>query len=652
MCGIVGIFSFDGFVPHRQYWASLVNHLYHRGPDEGAYWADGPFFLGHRRLSIIDLSSGQQPMATADGSAVVVFNGEIYNYLELRRELESLGHNFRTKSDTEVLLHGYTAWGERLPEHLEGMFSFALADRYRRRLFLARDRFGEKPLFVMKTRNYVAFASELRPLAAFPDLNREIDQGSLAGYLLLNYVPGQSTLLRGIERLAPATWKCFSPNSVKSYKYWKPPDKIEDSKRSKEETLEEWQGLFDQTVGMCMRSDVPVGILLSGGIDSCLVAAAAARQGHLSNAYFIDFEDKRFSEYSAASHVAEKLGVPLERTVLRPENLQEFFALVEHADDPLADSSALPMWVLSRMAAQKNKVVLSGDGGDEIYGGYLTYRASLLHHRYVSRLPFFLRRSMSSLANVVPVTEGKVSFLYKVRRFLRAAHLPSFQAHYTWNGTWLPSQACRLVTDPSAQATIREVLREMEPSDHGPARSLLLHLQLRDLANYLPNDILTKSDRMSMAHGLEVRAPFLVHPLAEWALRMPDRFKIGPKGELKALLRAAARSQYGDLIADRPKQGFSIPIHKWVRGPLRGVVQDLLSEEALRAMPFLNGGKVTRLVQEHLSGNRSIGYEIWGLAVLSAWWRSRIMKRPQPPREDTVIERRFDFSNRDQDLSD
>ena len=645
MCGIVGIFSFDAPPPHRELWPIFINHLGHRGPDEGAWWADDSFFLGHRRLAILDPETGGQPMATQDGSLVVVFNGEIYNFPELRSELEKKGYVFHTNSDTEVLIHGYHAWKEELPSRLTGMFSFAIADRRRKELFLARDRFGEKPLFLMHTKKYIAFASELRPFAAFPDFSRSLDVEALGGYLSLNYVPGTGTLMKGIRRLAPATWTLISRYGEQcTGTYWSPPDTtISDQGESIEEALEEWRDLFDKAVQYCLLSDVPVGILLSGGVDSALVAESAMRQGNLSCAYFLDFEEKSYSEYNAAKEVARRLSLPLERITLTSESLKNFFQLVEHADDPLADSSALPVWTISQLAAQGNKVVLGGDGGDELFGGYLTFRASQIHARVFSRLPMLLRKGFASWSSHIPTGEKKVTFSFKLRRFLRAADLSLGLAHLSWNGTWLPHEATNLIAPGPDRETVRNALPKMVNGlglEGNPA-NLLLSLQRMDIADYLPNDILTKVDRMSMAHSLETRAPFLNHTLAEWALKRPEQQKIGPGGELKRILRYAARKTFGTEIADRPKKGFSIPIHTWIRGPLGDVVRDLLSAESIKRVNILDYSQVETVIDDHFSGRRSYGFELWGLAVLMAWHRARIENTPRPPKEMSLVERRF-----------
>ena len=650
MCGIVGIFAYDAPPPHRAIWPDLINLLHHRGPDGGGWWADGPFFFGHRRLSIIGLDSGQQPMATERGHFVVTFNGEIYNYRELRMTLEDKGHRFRTEADTEVLLHGYAEWGEMLPTKLVGMFAFAVADRVRNELFLARDRFGEKPLFYADTGEYFAFASELKALAALPDLPREIDLQGLGGYLALNYVPGTGTLLKSVRRLGPGCWLRAGGAGLTFGQYWKPPAEGSSAAGvtaamqpvNVEAAYEEWRPLFDRAVKRSLLSDVPVGVLLSGGIDSSLVAESAMRQGHLSTAYLLDFDDPSYSERRAASTVASRLGLPLQRICLNSDALSHFLELVHHADDPLADSSALPVWLVSKLAAQGNKVVLGGDGGDELFGGYLTYRATRLHGRWLAPLPQRLRRMFARMAHHLPVSERKVTFSYRLWRFLRAADLPGSVAHLTWNGTWLPSEAAELVVGDEARHHAAEAL-SLLVSHHGlPPRPSLSDLQRLDVSEYLPHDILAKMDRISMAHGLETRAPFLDVDLAEWALRAPEELKVSRRGSLKVLLRYAAQRLFGPEISQRRKQGFSIPVHQWIRrGPLAEQIRELLSPAALAQMPFLNGVRINEVLQAHFAGRKSYGWEIWGLAVLSAWHEARILRRPVMPRMEPPPELHF-----------
>jgi len=626
MCGIIGRFAWESPLQEESL-EGVVNHLRHRGPDEGAFWADDRFFLGHRRLSIIDLSSGQQPMGSEDGDLVVTFNGEIYNYVEMRRELGRLGHHFRTNSDTEVLLNGYREWGPGMLRRLVGMSAFAIADRKRNELFLARDCFGEKPLFYVETRGAVTFSSELRPLVALGITGSRIDVPALGGFLCLNYVPGEATLLESVRRLPPGSWRLYRAGRVSRERYWSasagetghPPD-LESALCALKERL-------DRAVKLALVSDVPVGIFLSGGMDSSLLAESAARQGRLSQAYCLDFAEEGFSEWPRAEQVATRLGIPLTRVRLGHDVASDFLRIIEHGDDPLADSSALPVWAISREAARRNKVVIGGDGGDELFGGYLTYQASLLHARLTRAMPAGARRFLARSASWLPVREGKVSNSFRIMRFARAADLPTGQAHFTWNGSWLPAQAASLLRLEAAREATRGTLAELAERHGLLERPDLTDLQRADIAEYLPNDILAKVDRMSMAHGLEVRAPLLQPEVAQFALSLPPELRCGISGRPKRLLRELARRTYGPEIADAPKQGFSIPVHRWLRGPLREVAEDLLSEGSLQPIAELDSAAVRRVWQLHLSG-RSLGWEVWGLMVLSAWHRVRVRTRP------------------------
>jgi asparagine synthase (glutamine-hydrolysing) len=637
MCGIVGRFAWDTRLEPALVEA-VVDHLRHRGPDEGAIWADGRFAFGHRRLSIIDLTSGQQPMGTEEGDLVVTFNGEIYNHAELRRELEQCGHRFRTNSDTEVLLHGYRTWGTDLPRRLVGMFAFALADRGHDELFLARDAFGEKPLYYVDGPGSVSFASELRPLVAMGVTDGRIDVGALGAYLCLNYVPGDATLLASVRRLPPASWRLYRSGSACTGRYWSP-EAADRSFDSIDSALEELRERLDRAVRLALVSDVPVGIFLSGGMDSSLVAESAARQGRLTHAYCLDFSEEGFSEWPRAERVARDLGIPITRVRFGEDVARDFLRIVEHADDPLADSSALPVWTISREAACGNKVVLGGDGGDELFGGYLTYQASLLHAQLAALVPTALRRCLAATVPRLPTSEGKVTASFKAMRFARALDLPTREAHFTWNGTWLPRQAVTLVRPEAARQAAAGALATLAQRQGLPPRPSLGDLQRADIAEYLPNDILAKVDRMSMAHGLEVRAPFLQTAIAEFALALPSHLRCGARGKPKRLLRELARRTYGSEVADAPKQGFSIPVHRWLRGPLRETAEALLSEAALRPIDELDAQAVRQVWREHLAG-RSYGWEIWGLMVLSAWHRARVQTRPPVPAGNDILERR------------
>jgi asparagine synthase (glutamine-hydrolysing) len=622
MCGIFGRFARTGPLGDPTPLLGATNRLRHRGPDDGTWWSDGRFFFGHRRLAIIDLSTGEQPMATQDGRLVVSFNGEIYNYVELTRELREKGHRFTTSSDTEVLLHGYREWGTDLPRHLIGMFAFGIADRESGSLFLARDRFGEKPLFVVEDPRHVTFASELKSLSGLPDASHEIDDDALAGYLCLNYVPGAGTLFRSVRRVPPASWRLYTAETVAQGVYWTPPPVAKDT-GSVEDALDRLQSALDESIKLALRSDVPVTLFLSGGIDSSVVAESAVRQGKLRHAYCLAFPDARFSEVDKARRVAQALGLELRCVELSSESLDNFEALVDHADDPLADSSGLAVFMLSKAVARDYKVVISGDGGDELFAGYLTYKATALHRRIVAKMPDAARHLLAAAAAWLPITRGKVTRSYQLMRFLRAARLPSGVAHLTWNGTWLPSDAARFAKTANARAHCASVLPRLLLTHGVPASPDTPALQRLDVAEYLCNDILSKVDRMTMAAGLEARAPLLIPAVAELALRLPERLQLEPTGQPKRLLRALAMRHFGSEIGRAKKQGFSIPVHDWLRGPARALAIDLLSPRAVHATGFLDASAVAAALRSHLDGRGDLGFELWGLMVLVSWHRQR-----------------------------
>jgi len=628
MCGIVGHYARQGAALAREALFELSECVRHRGPDDNTWWQHGRYSFGHRRLSIIDLASGRQPMASADGRIVIAYNGEIYNYRELRDELASSGHTFRTSSDTEVLINGYRQWGRALLPRLRGMFAFAIADRSTEQLLLARDRFGEKPLLYLDDPDGTTFASELTPLSSVAR-RRRIDATALGHYLTLNYVPADATMLDGVRRLPPASWRLYSPDGrIEADTYWKPPaiDDVRDIEMPA--AVHELEGLLDRSAERALRSDVPVGIFLSAGIDSSLVARAAARAGTLAHAFSLGFTEQTHNEVPGAKHTAAQLGIPMTEVTLTASAIEGFLDLVAHADDPLADSSALAVWTLAAEAAKHVKVVLSGDGGDELFGGYLTYPATLWHASVTSKLPRVVTRAMAAASESIPAGTGKVTPSYKVMRYLRAVGLPPGEAHFSWNGTWLPDQAASLVHEGPARRAALDALRFMADRHHLRGRITLGHLQRADLADYLVNDILVKSDRMSMAHGLEVRAPFLDADVAEFALRLPSHLKAGRVGHGKRILRALAEKTYGVNLSRAKKQGFSIPVHEWLRGPARPLVDDLLSPASLSAVPELNAPAIARVASDHQSGRRAYGWELWGLMVLVAWHRQHIQGRP------------------------
>jgi asparagine synthase (glutamine-hydrolysing) len=623
MCGIFGFVGRG--LPALGDLARVANLLSHRGPDGGACWHEPGVFLAHRRLSIIDLSTGAQPMFSADGRYVITFNGEIYNYVELREELRAGGAEFRTASDTEVILAGYARWGVDVAAKLEGMFAFALYDRCEGTTYLARDRFGEKPLLLAQPDGAIVFASELSPLAALGVGGREIDPDALGPYLCLNYVPGTRTMLRGVTRIAPAEWRLYGSSGLqRSARYWSPPAAPRETRLTTDALLDELQTRIDRAVRLTLRSDVPVGLLLSGGVDSSCVAQSAARLGRLQQAFCVDVATGGFSEWNAAAQVARRIDVGITRVPFDASVLGEFIDVTRHLDDPLADSSAMAVWTVARAARRELKVVLSGDGGDELFGGYLTYVASMWHRRLRRLLPTPAWEMMAWASRGIGVNDRvKVSRSYKLHRFLRAMPFPTREAHFTWNGTWLPRQAAALTRPGPLRAAATRALRDVASRS---ADATLHGLQITDVSEYLANDILAKVDRATMAHGLESRAPLLNSEVAEFALTLPPHLRT--KGmTTKLLLRELCARHYGRAHAYAPKQGFSIPVHTWLRHEGRPLMTSLLAAERVGAIDCLDASAVSEAVQQHLAGV-ALGWELWGLMVLVAWFEERVARPP------------------------
>ena len=593
--------------------------LVHRGPDSDGTFADGSAGLAARRLAIIDLATGDQPIANEDGRITVVQNGEIYNYRELRHELERAGHRFSTSGDTEVLVHLYEEHGERFAERLRGMFAVALWDSERNRLVLARDRFGIKPLYYREAGDELAFASELRALP-----RGEIDLDSLEAFLSFNSVPGPLTIFRGVRKLQPGHVLTWENGRSELIQYARPAPVRASEVRGEEEAelVEELRARLRDSVRAHLVSDVPVGVLLSGGIDSSMLAALAAEEASEPlRTFSIGFEERSFDELADARLVAERYGTQHRELVLRPDAALLLPALAEAFDEPFADSSALPTYLVSQLAAEDVKVALSGEGGDELFGGYYTYAADLLAQKTGWTAPL-----LRPLVERLPSSSARASFDYRAKRFVRAAHLPPLERHHGWKEIFSPDARAELTGRQSGfdpVGLLRARFAETEGAE------LLARLQDVDLGTYLVDDLLVKTDRASMAHSLEARVPFLDPVVTNFALALPSRHKVRGLRK-KVLLRKAAAPLVPPELLRRRKRGFSIPAAAWLRGELEPFARDTLSADTLRSQGFFRPEAVTRLIDDHVAGRADLSRQLWGLLSFMLWHERHVERTPGP----------------------
>jgi len=616
MCGICGLVAGErDRAPDREAVARMSGRLVHRGPDDDGIFCEGPVALAARRLSIIDLAGGHQPISNEDGSCVVVQNGEIYNYRELKRELERAGHRFATDCDTEVLVHGYEEWGEAFVERLRGMFAIALWDKRRRRLLLARDRFGIKPLYYGEAGGGLAFASELKAMLEQPDFSREIDPQAVAAYLAFNSIPAPLTIFKGARKLPPGHLLTWKGGEVELRRYARPgpPPAAEVRGGSAEELAAELREVLEDSVRAHLVADVPVGVLLSGGVDSGGLAALASRHaGEPLRTFSIGFEEEGFNELSRARLVAERYGTDHHELVLRPDAVELLPKLVEAFDEPFGDSSALPTYLVSELAVGEVKVALSGEGGDELFGGYYTYVADLLARR-VGRLAALAR----PLAEALPSRTDRVGFDYKAKRFARAAALPPLERHHGWKEIF-SAQARADLAGPGASAwDPLDLYRERYAETAGAEP--LARMQDVDLGIYMADDLLVKTDRLSMAHSLELRVPFLDPKVADFAFSLPTDLKVRGFAK-KRLLRKALEPLLPREIVHGRKQGFSIPIASWLRGPLEPFAREVLAPGAVARQGLLDPAAVTPILDRHCSGQEDLSRQIWGLMALTLWF--------------------------------
>jgi asparagine synthase (glutamine-hydrolysing) len=626
MCGIVGIINHDRNEPaDEQIARAMAAALIHRGPDDEGFYFKDNVALGMRRLSIIDLATGQQPISNEDGTVWVVFNGEIYNFLELRELLLARGHRFRTHSDTEVIVHLYEEYGDELTAHLNGMFAFALWDEKRRRLLIARDRMGEKPLyFAQLEQRAFAFASELKSLVVHPLVQRRINMLALRKYLQYEFVPSPHTMIEGVQKLRPAHRLIWENGCYRTERYWRLGYEGERLKISEEEAEEEVLRRLREAVRIRLLADVPLGVLLSGGIDSSSIAALAceAAEGRVKT-FSIAFEEDSFDESSYARLVANRLGTDhYEQKFTERKMLEIVPEIPRLLDEPLGDSSLIPTSLLCHFTRSHVTVALSGDGGDELLAGYPTYAAHRMacYYRY---LPQFIRKGLIEPAVAsLPVSTRNLSFDFRAKRFVRGADLPAGMRHTVWMGSFDPAQQRLLFTPDVLQQCPDEAVYDEASHYDMPNSSvkskLVEQMMMFDATHYLSEGVLFKVDRASMAASLETRAPFLDHTFVEFLLRLPLELKLrGLTG--KYILKRAMRERLPAKIIKRPKKGFGMPVAKWIKGELRILVRDIFAPERLKRRGLLNPAYVQRLLDEHDRGLADHRKLIWTLLMFEMW---------------------------------
>jgi asparagine synthase (glutamine-hydrolysing) len=613
MCGIAGIVRWDGRPARQDEIDAMCGALVHRGPDDEGTYVSGGVAIGMRRLSIIDLAHGQQPIANEDGSVQVVFNGEIYNYRELRRHLESRGHTLRTCSDTETIVHLYEDYGPGCVDWLRGMFAFAIWDQRQRQILIARDRLGIKPLYYVERKRELLFASEVKALLALPGVERAISWPAVSHLFSFLATPADQSIVRDVRKLEPAhVGMSRDGASFRAARYWdvqfKPNERASES-----ELVEQLRARLEESVTLHQISDVTVGAFLSGGIDSSAVVATMARVGNQPiKTFSVGFKDAAFDELAHARQVSRECGTEHYELVLEPDVVPALEDFAWHLDEPFGDASAIPTFMVSKLAAEHVKVVLSGDGGDELFAGYDKYVVEG-RERAFDRLPAPLRRMAGTLGSIMP--DGM-----RGRRFLR---------HLALDGPRRYLDASTLfATDAQLRLFNPDVLAAMDGYD--PSSAALRQLshgedwmsaaQYSDLHSYLPLDILTKVDRMTMAHSLEARPPLLDHELVEFAATIPTRYRLRPDGTTKYLFKQALRGVLPDAIIDRRKQGFAVPLDRWLRGPLAGYARDVLTSGACRQRGVFSPAYVDSLLVQQTRG-RDLNLQLWTMLSFELWCR-------------------------------
>jgi len=619
MCGIAGIVRTDGAPVDRDLVERMNEAIRHRGPDEDGFYFNDGVALAMRRLAIIDLKTGQQPIHNHDRTRWLVFNGEIYNYREVRAQLEKLGHKFYTDSDTEVVVAAYDQYGTDCPKHLRGMFAFAIWDERDKSLFLARDRVGKKPLLYAQLPGQLAFASEFSALVLHPDVSRDVDREAIHHYLSFMCVPAPLTAYRAIRKLEPGHWLLWRNGEIKTERYWQL-DFSQKTSMSEAEAGERLIELLREAVRIRLMSEVPLGAFLSGGIDSSAVVALMAQEStERVKTFSIGFEEQDFSEVHHARRVAEHVGADHHEFIVRPDAMQILPTLVEHYGEPFADSSAIPSYYVSRETRRHVTVALNGDGGDECFAGYERYTAMNLARAYAS-LPG--NRLMRSVTEALPAPKSRRNPIGKAQRFVAAASLPPIERYLRWMSSFDEDAKLKLYSASFRTETAGYRTKAFfEPwfakiNGGGIVDATLL----TDTMTYLPNDLLVKMDIASMSVSLEARSPFLDHHLMEFAASLPEKMKLR-RMTTKYLLKKVLKDIVPGENLTRKKMGFGVPIGYWFRGSMKAFLRETLLSDTSLGRGFFDPQRVRAIVDEHIDGKTDHSHRLWSLMMLELWFQ-------------------------------
>jgi asparagine synthase (glutamine-hydrolysing) len=621
----------------------MVSAQRHRGPDDEGYLCEPGIGLGFCRLAILDLTpAGHQPMSNEDGTVWLIFNGEIYNFQELVPDLERAGHRFRSRSDSEVIIHAYEQWGADCLQRFIGMFAFAIWDSRRRSVLLARDRMGEKPLYYWSKGTHFAFSSEMKGLLALPSMSRELNLGALQSYLSYEYVPSPESIFTGIQKLPAGHYLKIQLDGSACGRQtadWHPCQywdvhfqPTEMGSRSIDDYAHELRALLKKAVARCLISDVPLGLFLSGGLDSSSILALMTEvSSEQPKTFSIGFEEKTFSELDYARLVAHHFNCDHHVEILKPDANDLIQILADILDEPFADASALPTYLVSRMARQHVTVALSGDAGDELFAGYDWYRAQKFASATLDRLPGYVRQQLSAFASSIPPSSKKKGVRNITRRFLEAAILPGKMQHTRWQTYWQDDDLAHLLMLPEDERSAAIDPRFLALFAASGSAHTLDQQQYADLKRYLPDDILFKVDRMSMSVSLETRGPLMDYTLVEFVASLPPALRLHGLST-KYLLKQTMEDILPQQILHRPKLGFNIPYKNWLRNGLSDLLQDALSPARLRQQGLFQPQYVQMLIREHREGARDHAHKLWSLLIFELWSERYLSSTTASPR--------------------